>query len=373
MAKATSNSLTVNEKIKIVRVFSANGGNSEATRKQLYHEGIRDGKWGKVGLERADLPSRGTIIRINDTFDETGCVDRTLLKSTLKRKKQVKTVENLQKVKDEVLKSPDISKSHRRLSAILGISPSSIYQILKELKLKPYIPRRAQKLNEDDHDRRLEFCEVWIGMLDTDPTFPENILWSDEAKFHLNGAVNRHNCVYWREEPVEYSVEKTATSKGVNVWCGLHRRGIIGPVFIEDNLNAENYRQILINHVIPFIDAEFEEIVFQQDGAPCHYANVVRNLLNENLTAGWIGRRGTIEGPPRSPDLSPLDFFFWGIMKDRVYKEKIRDLTHLQEIIKREALLIAEDTDLLKKVCLSVTPRIKECIEANGGHFEQFR
>ena len=89
--------------------------------------------------------------------------------------------------------------------------------------------------------------------------------------------------------------------------------------------------------------------MFQQDGAPCHYANVVRNLLNENLTAGWIGRRGTIEWPPRSPDLSPLDFFFWGIMKDRVYKEKIRDLTHLQEIIKREALLIAEDTDLLKK------------------------
>ena len=100
-----------------------------------------------------------------------------------------------------MLRSPDVSKSHRRLSATLGLSCSSVYTILKDLKLKPYIPRLCQALNEDDHDRRLEFCETWNGLVSRDATFPNRILWSDEAKFHLSGAVNRHNCVYWRETP----------------------------------------------------------------------------------------------------------------------------------------------------------------------------
>ena len=47
---------------------------------------------------------------------------------------------------------------------------SSVYQILKrELKLTPYIPRLHQKLNEDDPDRRLEYCEVFVCMLNDDP------------------------------------------------------------------------------------------------------------------------------------------------------------------------------------------------------------
>ena len=39
----------------------------------------------------------------------------------------------------------------------------------------------------------------------------------------------------------------------------------------------------------------------------------------------------------------------------------------------REASIIASDRDLLKKVCLSVTGRMNECVDANGGHFEQQR
>ena len=118
---------------------------------------------------------------------------------------------------------------------------------------------------------------------------------------------------------------------------------------------------------------QFEEMVFQQDGAPAHYANDVRNLLNEKLPGAWIGRCGAIEWPPRSPDLSPLDFFFWGVMKDRVYGEKIRDLDHLQSVIRREARKISRDVELLRKVCFSVTSRVQECVDASGGHFEQSR
>lgn len=364
--------LTVEERVKIVRIYSVQGGCATATRRILYQEGVEAGKWQEVGVDRAAIPSRQTIEYINKTFDETGCVSKRMLKST-GRERTVTTADNLRRVREEVLRSPDVSKSHRRLSATLKLSPSSVYTILKELKLKPYIPRRTQQLNADDPDRRLEFCEVWNGMVSEDPSFPDRVMWSDEAKFHLNGNVNRHNCVFWREGPLEDTHGKTAISIGINVWCGLYSGGLLGPIFIEENVNGENYLQILKKTVVPFFSKQFEDFVFQQDGAPAHYSNDVRNYLNDKLNGSWIGRRGAIEWPPRSPDLSPLDFFFWGVMKDRVYASKFTNIADLKKAIIKEAKVIAKDGELLKKVCRSVTARIQECVDADGGNFEQLR
>ena len=53
----------------------------------------------------------------------------------------------------------------------------------------------------------------------------------------------------------------------------------------------------------------FDELFFQQDGAPPHYALRVRGYLNGVFPQRWFGRRGSIEWPPRSPDLTPMDFF----------------------------------------------------------------
>ena len=47
---------------------------------------------------------------------------------------------------------------------------------------------------------------------------------------------------------------------------------------------------------------------------------------------------GSVEWPARSPDLKPLDFFFWVVMKHRVYAQRIRDIEHLKESIKREVV-----------------------------------
>ncbi|KAJ8961840.1 hypothetical protein NQ318_021455 [Aromia moschata] len=51
-------------------------------------------------------------------------------------------------------------------------------------------------------------------------------------------------------------------------------------------------------------------------GAPIHNAVIVRNLLNENFPNCWIGRSSPlIRWPPRSPDITHLDFFLWGTIK----------------------------------------------------------
>ncbi|EFN87845.1 hypothetical protein EAI_10117, partial [Harpegnathos saltator] len=70
----------------------------------------------------------------------------------------------------------------------------------------------------------------------------------------------------------------------------------------------------------------FDDVWFQQDGAQPHYGRIVRNYLNDTFLNRWIGRRGTIEWPPRSPDIAPLDFFLWGTIKNKVYFTKPRNL-----------------------------------------------
>ncbi|EFN82476.1 hypothetical protein EAI_06335, partial [Harpegnathos saltator] len=70
----------------------------------------------------------------------------------------------------------------------------------------------------------------------------------------------------------------------------------------------------------------FDDVWFQQDGASPHYGRIVRNYLNDTFPNRWIGRRGTIEWPPRSPDIAPLDFFLWGYIKNKVYFTKPRNL-----------------------------------------------
>ncbi|UYV81427.1 hypothetical protein LAZ67_20001160 [Cordylochernes scorpioides] len=88
-------------------------------------------------------------------------------------------------------------KSTRRLSQELKIPRTSIQIMLKGLGYKPYIPKLIHALHEDDWDRRMEFCEKMLEMIQNDENLPNRIMWIDEAILKLNGRINRHNCVYW--------------------------------------------------------------------------------------------------------------------------------------------------------------------------------
>jgi hypothetical protein len=82
--------------------------------------------------------------------------------------------------------------------------------------------------------------------------------------------------------------------------------------------------------------ALMNRILFQQDGAPPHFVNIVRDFLDVTFPNQWIGRRGLVEWPPRSPDLTPLDFFLWGDLKSVVYIDQPRNVQRLQNKIRPE-------------------------------------
>jgi len=130
----------------------------------------------------------------------------------------------MQLVSQTFLLNPQTSQ--RRAARDLDISRSTLQHIMKDLNLKPYKPKLLQALNEDDPDRRMEFCEWILDTIEEDPTLLDRILWTDEAIFQTNGRVNRHNCVYWSDTNPHFVIEQELNTSRVIV-CG-EEYGLMG-------------------------------------------------------------------------------------------------------------------------------------------------
>ena len=73
--------------------------------------------------------------------------------------------------------------------------------------------------------------------------------------------------------------------------------------------------------------------------------------------------------PPRSPDLTPADFFLWGLLKGKVYKNIPRTIEQLKDAIRQE--IQAVNVDTLGKVFQNLEKRIKVCLVVKGDQFQQ--
>ncbi|GFU71979.1 uncharacterized protein TNCV_2999621 [Trichonephila clavipes] len=162
---------------------------------------------------------------------------------------------------------------------------------------------------------RLKFVEWAQNEIAVVPDFHKRILFSDEAPFWLNGYVNKQNCRIWSE----------ATTSN--------------------------------NH-------DVQELWFQQGGATCHTARATIDLLKDTFGDRLISRFGPENWPPRSCDLTPLDYFLWDYVKSLVYADKPQTLDHLEDNIRR---VIADiRPQMLEKVIENWTSRL-DSIRASRG------
>jgi hypothetical protein len=72
----------------------------------------------------------------------------------------------------------------------------------------------------------------------------------------------------------------------------------------------------------------------------------------------------------RSPDLTPLDFYLWGSLKGDIYRRKPATLDDLRENIAMSCAAIMLDT--LQNVVHAAVRRLRQCLDADGGHFEHW-
>lgn len=312
-------------------------------------------------------PSRTSFRRVVQQFTTTG----SIVKKKKMRKKSV-TDENAQiAVLAAVAHNPHVST--REIAGQSGISRTSIGRILKQQKFHPYHISMHQDLHGTDFGNRVQFCEWAQQKIRDNNNFFRNVLFSDESTFTNHGQINRHNMHYWATDNPRWlrQVERQRPWN-VNVWCGIIGTKIIGPFFIIGNLDGNKYSDFLHN-VLPTLleDVPLERratMWYQHDGCPAHYSQAAREILNRVYGDHWIGRGGPTPWPARSPDLTPLDYFLWGSMKEKVYRTAPTTPEDMQQRIINACSEITED--VLKNVHDSFSRRILKCIEVEGQHFE---
>uniref|UniRef100_A0A1B6KCB5 DUF4817 domain-containing protein n=1 Tax=Graphocephala atropunctata TaxID=36148 RepID=A0A1B6KCB5_9HEMI len=251
-----------------------------------------------------------------------------------------------------------------------GLGGESVRKLLKMSGFKVYRVTLLQELSEDDFDRRMEFSEIMMNKIDQNKILLDGIVFSDESTFMWNGHVNRHNCRYWDNVNPHWMSEcHTQHPPKLNVWAAIVRNSIIGPFFIDVNFNAK-YKDMLQNEIAlqATLGADFQTFFFQQDGAPPHYSVQVKQYLDAVFPHRWIGRRDAIEWPARSPDLTPLDYFLWGYIKDKVNRTQPTDLNELRHRISHEAQAIPRE--YIQNAVASFYNRLAHCQTTDDEHFQ---
>ncbi len=312
-----------------------------------------------------DTPTEACIKRTFERFRETGTVED---RERSGRPPKI-TEEKINEVRDFIQNEPQ--SSVRAVATDCSVSRGTAHRIMRDyLGLKPYKAQFVQQLYEEDTQDRVDMCKTLIPMLQ-DKSIQENIFFSDEATFYLHGLVNKHNVRYWSEDNPHATIETVMNSPKLNVWCAMSRTHLIGPFFFEgDTVNGEKYLSMLQNFFLPEVRRlhKVRSVFFQQDGAPPHFAVDVRQYLDHQFPQRWIGRGGPIRWAPRSPDLTPLDFFLWGHLKNIVYKTPVKDLTELRRRINNEIESISKET--LCNVFFNIVKRMHLCVQSDGNHFE---
>jgi len=103
---------------------------------------------------------------------------------------------------------------------------------------------------------------------------------------------------------------------------------------------------------------------FQQDSAPAHRARDTLQLLQRDTPEFIVPDLW----PPNCPDLNPVDYKIWGMMQQRVYQTRIRDIIELKERLidvwrGLQQSVVDEDIDEWRK-------RLRACVRVKWGHFE---
>ncbi|GFW95848.1 DUF4817 domain-containing protein [Trichonephila clavipes] len=169
---------------------------------------------------------------------------------------------------------------------------------------------------QNDHQARRRFVEWAQNEIAVVPDFHKRIFFSDEAHFWLNGYVNKQNCRISSEANPQVYVETPLHPEKLTVWCALWAGGIIGPYFFKNDeghnvtVNGDRYRAMITNFFIPELNNhDVQELWFQQDGATCHTACATIDLLKYTFGDRLISPFVPVNWPPRSRDLTPLDYF----------------------------------------------------------------
>ena len=319
----------------------------------------------KFKISPKKVPRRNAFLRLVQRFSENA----ELKPQKKSGGKQLHGAEVVQRVQ-EFIATQRQSTSVRQVSTSLNLGSKMTWQIMrKELKLFPYKPKTVVPLNQGHKDNRILYCE-WL--LSKDDKFVDRILFSDEKWFKLLQAPNKQNERYWAPEDPHVQVEcREQGGKKVMCWAVMIEGRMLLHWFEDGtSVNGDTYLAMLKEVLWPEVRgiATRHGLHFMQDGATPHTTLEVREWLQSKFGERVISRLMPNQWPAKSPDLSPLDYWFWGVAMQEVRSHPPATLEELKEVV--DGFAESLEPEEVVKAARDHVVRARCCLTQRGGAFE---
>lgn len=246
--------------------------------------------------------------------------------------------------------------------------------------MSDYKIRYFTRLRPDDPKNRVEYANRLQQMCLENENFIHNIIMGGTIDFYTDGFVGNYNKRFWGSSQPQAIFPWDLSDSKVSLWCGITSKKVIGPYFFDltssptKRLTNSVYIKMINEFIQPIVKDE-PNLWWQQDGSSFQTAKPTMKCLRQHFENRIISLKSDFDWPSRSPDLTPVEYYLWGYLKDRVYPDGIDDddddtpeitIDELKSNIEYEVKKLNDSPDILRGVMQSVIERAKDCIEKNG-------
>lgn len=239
------------------------------------------------------------------------------------------------------------------------ISTTTVRRRLREANVKSYVIKKKPFISARNKEKRLKFARSYL----TKPVeFWRNVLWTDESCFSLDGTYGKKYYYSTAKEKDARSVIMPTRHSGggkVMVWGCFSYNGVGDLISLPEKVTSSTYLHVLNdNALVSGCKGIGPHFILQQDNAPIHKSRMIMKFLRDL-------DQETIDWPPQSPDLNPLENL-WHYIKQKMTiaigrqpSETFAEIKTIWDQIPKE---------ILQNLVNSIPSRLQEVISNKGGN-----
>jgi [histone H3]-lysine36 N-dimethyltransferase SETMAR len=278
------------------------------------------------------------------------------------------------------LSSSENPKTQRDIASRLGTSKSTINRVIKKYLGK--VTRRKHPVHRltasHMQNRKTNARKLYENHLAGDKD--EYVITIDEALFKVQVSNKERKICYRRRGekiPISWVCQRTESfGEQLMVIGALSGRGPLPLMKVPKNakINADRYiedvlRPIVEKEIPRLYPGEEHKVFIHHDAASSHTAKKTVDYgkrVKENFGPTLISNQ---EIPVKSPDISPMDFFGFGFLKQKLFQRRATTLNGVWKSLNEEWNKVTPEK--AQEVFSSWKKRCRAVVKNNGRHIEQ--